>query len=169
MPCSGDKYNRNKKIWKTVKSIFWDKRLISVGCLLLALVLIDYRLPCGLHPIISELDTLEHFLFGFLLSDFASLTVNSTRLHEMLNDKFGQRNSRKTDLLIRLGGFLVIGGLLWELSELFAFPLFGRNPDPFFSFPITLKNIDGTIDVTVGTIGCLIAWHLSRARGGLKR
>jgi hypothetical protein len=145
------------------KSILLDKRLISVGCLLLILVLMDQQLPCGIHPVISELDTLEHFVFGFLLSDFASKTVNFTRVHEMLNDKFGQRKSRKRDLLIRLGGFLVIGGLLWELSEIFIFPLFGGpSPDSFFSFPITLKNIDGTIDVTVGIIGCLIAWYLAK-------
>lgn len=150
-------------MWEIVKSILLDKRLVSVGCLLLALVFIDYQLPCGIHPVISELDTLEHFVFGFLLSDFASNIANSTGLHEMLNDKFGQGKSKKRDLLIRLGGFLVIGGLLWELSELFIFPLFGGpSPDSFFSFPITLKNIDGTIDVTVGIIGCFLAWYSAR-------
>lgn len=146
-----------------VKSILLDKRLVSVGCLLLALVFIDYQLPCGIHPVISELDTLEHFVFGFLLSDVASNIANSTRFHEMLDDKFGQGNPKRRDLLIRLGGFLVIGGLLWELSELFIFPLFGgSSPDSFFRFPITLKNIDGTIDVTVGTIGCFLAWYSAR-------
>jgi len=150
-------------MWRVVKSILLDKRLVSVGSLLLVLVLIDRQLPCGIHPVVSELDTLEHFVFGFLLSDFASNIANSTGFHEMLDAKFGQGKSRKRDLLIRLGGFLVIGGLLWELSELFIFPLFGGpSPDSFFSFPITLKNIDGTIDVTVGIIGCLIAWYLAK-------
>jgi len=146
-----------------VKSILLDKRLVSVGCLLLVLVFIDDQLPCGIHPVISELDTLEHFVFGFLLSDFASNVANSMGFHELLEKKSGQGISRKRDLLIRLSGFLVIGGLLWELSELFVFPLFGGpSPDPFFSFPITLKNIDGTIDVTVGIIGCLIAWYTAK-------
>ena len=150
-------------MWEIVKSILLDKRLVSVGCLLLVLVLIDRQLPCGIHPVISELDTLEHFVFGFLLSDFASNISNSAGFHEMLDAKFGQGKSRKRDLLIRLGGFLVIGGLLWELSELFVFPLFGgSSPDSFFSLPITLKNIDGTIDVTVGVIGCFIAWYLAK-------
>jgi len=102
-------------------------------------------------------------VFGFLLSDFASNIANSAGLYEMLNAKYGQRKSRKRDLLIRLGGFLVIGGLLWELSELFVSPLFGGpSPDSFFSFPVTLKNIDGTIDVTVGVIGCFLAWCLKK-------
>jgi len=151
------------KMWEIVKSILLDKRLVSVGCLLLALVFIDYQLPCGIHPVISELDTLEHFVFGFLLSDFASNIANSMGFHKMLDAKFGQGKSRKRDLLIRLGGFLVIGGLLWELNELFIFPLFGGSaPDSFFSFPITPKNIDGTIDVTVGVIGCFLAWYLTK-------
>jgi hypothetical protein len=149
-------------MWEILKSILLDKRLVSVGCLLLVLVLIDRQLPCGIHPVISELDTLEHFVFGFLLSDFASNIANSAGFHEMLNAKYGQGKSRKRDLLIRLGGFLVIGGLLWELSELFIFPLFGHKPDSFFRFPITPKNIDGIIDVTVGVIGCLLAWYIAK-------
>jgi hypothetical protein len=151
------------KMWGIAKSILLDKRLISVGSLLLVLVLIDRQLPCGLHPVVSELDTLEHFMFGFLLSDFANNIANSTGFHEMLGAKFGQGKSRKRDLLIRLIGFLLIGGLLWESSELFIFPLFGGpSPDSFFSFPITLKNIDGTIDVTAGIIGCFLAWYSAR-------
>lgn len=150
-------------MWKIVKSILLAKRLVAVGCLLLVLVFIDHQLPCGIHPVISELDTLEHFVFGFLLSDFASNIANSTEFHKMLNGKSGQAKSRKRDLLIRLSGFLVIGGLLWELSELFIFPLLGGpSPDSFFRFPITLKNIDGTIDITVGIIGCLIAWYTAK-------
>jgi len=151
------------KIWETFKAILLKRRLILVGCLLLAVVFIDFLLPCGLHPILSELDILEHFLFGFVLSDFASVTANSMGVAELLGKKFGHKDSRRVDLLIRLLGFLVIGGILWELSELLIFPLFGSGgPDPFFSFPITLRNIDGTIDVTVGAIGCFLAWHLAK-------
>jgi len=151
-----------KKIWNIVRAVLLDKRLISVGCLLLAVVFVDSQLPCGLHPARSELDTFEHFLFGFVLSDLASNIANSTALNKLISRKFGQRNPRRVDLLIRLTGFLFIGGVLWELSEYFFFPLLSRSPDSFFAFPITLKNIDGTIDVTVGAIGCLLAWYLSR-------
>jgi len=90
-----------EKMWSIARAVLLDKRLVSVGCLLLVLVLIDDRLPCGIHPAISELDTLEHFVFGFFLSDFASNIANSTGLHETLNDKYGQGKSRKIDLLAR--------------------------------------------------------------------
>lgn len=152
-------------MWKLLRRVLLDKRILSVGSLLLLLVFIDSRLPCGLNPITDELDTLEHFLFGFVLSDLSSKTVNMTRLSGLLNKKLRQKESRRTDLIIRLLGFLFIGGLLWELSELFIFPMFGSKPSPFFSFPITLLNIDGTIDVTVGILGCLIAWYLACGRG----
>lgn len=151
-------------MWKIIRAILLDKRLISVGFLLLAVVFLDFLLPCGLHPIVSELDILEHFLFGFVLSELASKTANSIGLDELLSKKFGQTDSRRADLLIRLLGFFLIGGLLWELSERFVFPLLSRSPDPFFTFPITLTNIDGTIDVTVGAVGCFVAWNLAKLR-----
>jgi len=151
-------------MWKIIRAVLLDKRLISVGFLLLAVVFLDFLLPCGLHPIASELDILEHFLFGFVLSELASKTANSIGLVELLGKRFGQKDSRRADLLIRLLGFFLIGGLLWELSERFVFPLLSRSPDPFFTFPITLTNIDGTIDVTVGAVGCFVAWYLAKLR-----
>lgn len=149
-------------MWKIIRAVLLDKRLISVGFLLLAVVFLDFLLPCGLHPIVSELDILEHFLFGFVLSEFVSKTANSIGLVELLGKRFGQKDSRRADLLIRLLGFFLIGGVLWELSERFVFPLLSRSPDPFFTFPITLTNIDGTIDVTVGAVGCFVAWYLAK-------
>jgi hypothetical protein len=149
-------------MWKITRAILLDRRLISVGFLLLAIVCLDFLLPYGLHPILSELDILEHFLFGFVLSELVSKTANSMALDELLSRRFGQQDSRRVDLLIRLLGFLLIGGMLWELSERLVFPLFGVTPDPFFSLPITLANIDGTIDVTVGTLGCFVAWYLAK-------
>ncbi len=148
----------SKKIWSMVKAILLDRRLVSVGFLLLALVFLDFLF---LHPIIPELDILEHFLFGFVLSEFVSKIAILVALDELLSRKFGQKK-RRVDLLIRLLGFLLIGGLLWESSERFVFPLFGYTPDPFFSFPITLTNIDGMIDVTVGALGCFAAWYLAK-------
>jgi len=98
------------------------------------------------------------------LSELASNTANSLALEELLTRKLGQKDSQRVNLLIRLLGFLFIGGLLWEASERFLFPLFGSRPEPFFSFPITLNNIDGMIDVTVGAIGCFVAWYLANQR-----
>lgn len=154
-------------MWKIIRAILSDKRLISAGLLLLGVVFVDFLLPCGLHPIVSELDTLSHFLFGFVLSELVSKTATSMTLDELLSKKLGLKDPRRVDLLIRLLGFLLIGGVLWELSEQFVFPMFGSKPDKFFSLPITLKNIDGTIDVTVGVAGCVIAWYL-RTREPIK-
>ncbi len=149
----------SEKIWKIVRAILLDKRLVSVGFLLLAVVFLDFLF---LHPIVSELDILEHFLFGFVLSEVTSKTANALAMDALLTKKLWKKNSRRVDLLIRLSGFLLVGGLLWELSERFVFPLFGSTPDPFFSFPITLTNIDGTIDVTIGAAGCFVAWYLTK-------
>jgi hypothetical protein len=151
----------SEKIWKIIKANLLDTRLVSAGFLLLAVVFLDFLF---LHRIIPELDTLEHFLFGFVLSELANNTANSLALEELLTRKLGQKDPQRVNLLIRLLGFLLIGGLLWEASERFLFPLFGSRPEPFFTFPITLTNIDGTIDVTVGAIGCFVAWYLANQR-----
>jgi len=148
-------------VWKIVRAILLDKMLVSVILLLLAVDLLDILF---LHSIVPELDILEHFLFGFALSELASKTANSIALDGLLTKKLRQKGSRRADLLIRLMGFFLIGGLLWEASESFVFPLFGYAPEPFFSFPITLGNIDGMIDVAVGVVGCFVAWYLAKLR-----
>ena len=148
-------------MWKIVRAVLLDKRVVLVGFLLLAVDFLDIAF---LHAIVPELDILEHFLFGFVLSDITSKTANSVALNELLSSKLGQKDPRRVDLLIRLLGFLLVGGLLWEASEKFVFPLFGYVPDPFFSYPITLTNIDGMIDVTVGIVACLIAAYLAKPR-----
>ena len=147
-------------MWNVIKTILLDKRSMSVGLLLLLVIFLDFLLPCGLHPIVSELDILEHFLFGFVLSELVSKTANVTNLNKLIYRKFGPKDPKRVDLLTRLLGFLLIGGVFWELSERVIFPLFGATPDPFFSLPLTLANIDGTIDVAVGVVGCFIAWYL---------
>jgi len=63
-----------RKMWKIVKAILADKRLVSVGFLLLVVFLMDLLF---LRTIVSELDTFEHFLFGFVLSDLSSGIANS--------------------------------------------------------------------------------------------
>ena len=147
-------------MWKTAKAVLLDKRVISVGFLLLA---VDFLDIVFLHPIVPELDILEHFLFGFVLSDLASKVSQAMSLDDFLANKLGKMSLRRVDLLVRVFGFTLIGGVLWELSELYIFPLFGfmfgRTPNPFFALPITLHNIDGAIDVTVGAVGCLLAWY----------
>lgn len=148
-------------MWRIVRAVLLDKRLVLIGVLLLT---VDFLDIVFLHTFVSELDILEHFLFGFVLSDLASNTAGSMDLDEFLTRKLGQIDPRRVNLLIRLLGFFLIGGLLWEASESFVFPVFGYTPDPFFSFPITLENIDGMIDVVVGTVGCFVAWYLAKLR-----
>ena len=109
-----------------------------------------------------ELDILEHFLFGFVLSECVSKTADSMGLNKLASRKMGWKGSRRADLLLRLLGFFLIGGVLWEFSERFVFPLFGFTADPFFSFPITLSNVDGAVDVVVGALGSVVAWYLKK-------
>ena len=148
-------------MWKLVRALLKNRSLVLAGFLLLAVVFLDFRF---LYPIVPELDILEHFLFGFVLSQFSSRVANSMALDELLARRLGQKDPRRVDLLIRLIGFFLIGGLLWEASESFVFPLFGYTPNPFLSFPVTLENIDGMIDVAVGTVACLVAWYLAKLR-----
>lgn len=148
-----------KKIQMMAKAVLFDKKVVSTVFLLLAVVFLDLLF---LHPIISEVDILEHFLFGFLLSESASKSTGAIGLDKRLTGRFNKRSVGQANLLIRFLGFLLIGGLLWESSERFLFPLFGATYDPFFTLPITLHNIDGLIDVTVGTLGCILAWYAEK-------
>jgi hypothetical protein len=134
-------------------------RVIFPFLLLLMTVFIDHFF---LRPIFSELDILEHFLFGFIISEAASQVATSIDTGKWLIKSISKENLPRSDLLIRLLGFLIIGGALWESLECFLFPAFGVQCDPFFTFPITLHNIDGTIDVTVGTLGCILAWYAAK-------
>jgi len=62
------------------------------------------------------------------------------------------------DLLIRLSGFFLIGALLWESAEFLIGPLIGYPADPFFTLSINMHNIDGAMDVIIGSIGTTLAW-----------
>lgn len=124
------------------------------------LVLID---SLFLRLILLELDIPEHFLFGFVLSEIASKTAVTAGLKNQLVGSANKGILSHANLIIRLFGFLIIGGLLWESVEYFLFPAFGVNYNPFFKFPITLHNIDGTIDIIVGFFGCLTAWYIDRS------
>ena len=145
-----------KKIWAMAKAVLSVKRVILPGFLLLAIFFLDFLF---LHPLFSEIDILEHFLFGFVLSELASKSASAVGLDEHLARRFNRGNVHHADLLVRVLGFLLVGGLLWELSERFLFPVFGAEYNPFFTFPITLHNVDGAMDVTVGILGCLMAWY----------
>jgi hypothetical protein len=114
------------------------------------------------RPVFTELDILEHFLFGFIISEATSQVSTSVGLEDWLIKSIGKNKIPKLNLLIRLAGFLIIGGLLWESLEYFLFPAFGAPCNPFFTFPITLHNIDGAIDVTVGIMGCILAWFIQK-------
>jgi len=148
------------------KSIAMDKKLVSYGLFLLALHIAGILL---LYRLIPEFDILPHIWFGYVLSEYSSRGANSLNLQLRLTEKF-QKHSWATaslgqvDFLVRLVGFLLIGGLFWEWSELFFSHLFGIKPDSFFAFPITLCNIDGAIDVSVGVIGATLAFFISTKR-----
>jgi len=142
-----------------VRSILSDERLVSYGLLLLTLHIMGILV---LYRIFTEFDIVTHFLFGFIVSECVSKSSRSTGLHENLADKLhGNKlfttSPHHVDLLIRVLGFFLIGGLFWESAEFFLGPLFRRPPDPFFTLPINLRNIDGLIDVTIGMLGTLVA------------
>jgi len=152
------------QVQTVIKSIATDTRLVFYGLLVLALhsagILILYNL-------IPEFDNVAHLLFGYVLSEYSSKGANSVSLQARLTEKFQKHrwataNFRKVDFLMRLAGFLLVGGLFWEWAELFFSPLLGIKPDSFFAFPITLSNIDGALDVIVGAIGATLAFLMKR-------
>lgn len=131
-----------------------DRKVLVPGLLLLALLAADILI---LFRFVPEIDTLEHFLFGFVLSELSVRFANYYGLDKRVA-RLGM-SSNGVNLAIRLLGFILVGGLLWELTELLIFPLFGVPYNPFLEFPITPRNADGAIDVGVGVLGCLIAWR----------
>jgi hypothetical protein len=138
--------------------------MVIYGLLLLALHVIGIL---AVYSLIPEFDIINHLWFGYVLSEYSSRGASSLNLQMSLTKKLRRHgwlkaDFRRVDLVVRLTGFLLIGGLLWETSELFLSPLVGITPDSFFAFPITLRNIDGTIDVTVGAIGASLAFLRSQ-------
>jgi len=154
------------QIRTVINSIATDEKLVFYGLLLLTLhiagiLLFYHRIP--------EFDILPHFWFGYVLSEYSSIGANSLNLQLRLTEKFQKHgwttaNLGQADFLMRLIGFLLIGGMFWESSELFFSHLFGIKPDSFFAFPITLHNIDGAIDVSVGVLGATLAFLISTKR-----
>lgn len=151
------RYSKNN----ILRALF-DSRVVFPFLLLLITLFINHFL---VRPIFSELDILEHFLFGFVLSEAASQVAAAAGVEEWLAQGAGRIHVRQLNLLIRFFGFLLIGGLLWESLEYLLLPAFGVPYNPFFALPITLHNIDGMIDVTVGSLGCLLAWYTAKKRG----
>ena len=143
-----------------IQSITSDKKLVFYGLLLLALHIAGTLI---FYDLIPEFDVINHFWFGYVLSECSSKGANSLSLQMRLTEKIRKHgwatvDLKQVDFLVRLAGFLLIGGLFWESLELFSSPLLGIVPDSFFAFPITLRNIDGAIDVTVGVIGATLAF-----------
>jgi len=117
-----------------------------------------------LYDVIPEFDLVNHFLFGFLISESVSKGAHSVGLHEVLTKKLHKhewfrKSVRRVDLLIRFSGFFLIGALLWESAEFLFGPLIGYPADPFFTLPINMHKVDGAMDVTIGSIGTAWAWH----------
>jgi hypothetical protein len=137
----------------------FNSRVVFPFLLLLMIVGVDHFF---IRRIFAELDILEHFLFGFIISEAAGRFVPKAGIEKWLIRKISKKKLRQLDLFFRLLGFLIIGGLLWESLEYFLFPVFGVQCNPFLAFPITLHNIDGTIDVAAGILGCMLAWHTAK-------
>lgn len=143
-----------------ILAIATNKRLVSYGLILLTLHVAGVLF---LYEHVSEFDNVPHLWFGYVLSEYSSVGATSINLQNRLvvklkNQVWTTVDFRKVDFLTRLGGFLLIGGLFWEWAERFFSPFFGIKPDSFFAFPITLRNIDGALDVTMGVIGVTLAF-----------
>jgi len=154
-----------------IKSVAMDKRLVSYGLLLLALHVMGILFIYDLAP---EFDIVPHFWFGCVLSEYSSRGANSLGLQLRLVEKFQKRgwggaNFGQVDFLVRFIGFLLIGGLFWEGLELFSSLLRGIEPESFFAFPITMRNIDGAVDVTVGVIGATLAFFIKQRANSLRK
>lgn len=143
-----------------ILAIAADKRLVLHGFILLGLHITG---ALFLYDLVPEFDNLPHFWFGYVLSEYSSKGATSIGLQNRLG-----ADHNRVDFLIRLVGFLLVGGLLWESAELFLSPVFGIKPDSFFAFPVTLRNIDGALDVTIGAIGASVAFLIKRMAQGLK-
>jgi len=145
-----------------IRSIATDTRLVFYGLLLLALHIAG---TLFLYRRIPEFDNIPHIWFGYVLSEYSSRGAASidlqTRLTKRLRKHDLATNFQQMDFVVRLAGFLLIGGLFWELAELFFSPLLGIKPDSFFAFPITLQNIDGALDVATGVIGATLAFLIA--------
>jgi len=145
-----------------VESIVGDRGLVAYGLLLLVLHVLGVLF---LYDVVAEYDNVPHFWFGYVLSEYSSKAAYSVGLQSRLASGF--RNSgvtirlRQADFLVRLIGFLLIGGLLWEGLEIALSRYFGFCPDSFFSFPITLRNIDGALDVSMGVLGATVAFIIT--------
>jgi hypothetical protein len=102
----------SEKIWKIIKANLLDTRLVSVGFSLLAVVFLDFLF---LHVIIPELDTLEHLLFGFVLSEFANNTAKLAGSGSVADQKAWTEGFSASKLVDKIVGFsldrrLVVGG-----------------------------------------------------------
>ena len=147
-------------------SIATDQRLVLYGLLLLTLHIAG---TLFLYKHISEFDILPHTWFGYVLSEYSSKGATSINLQLCLTEKFQKHgwttaSFQQVDFLVRLAGFLLVGGLFLGGGEIFFISLLGIKPDSFFAFPITMRNIDGALDVTVGTVGAMLAFLIDSRR-----
>lgn len=85
-----------------IAEVLCDKRAVFSGLLLLFVVFVDRFF---LRTVFSELDMLEHFLFGFVLSQLTSTFMRATGLTKQLLRRSNKRiNASQADLLVRLLG-----------------------------------------------------------------
>ncbi len=146
-----------------VKAIASDRRLVVYGIVLVVLQAVG---TLFLRYLFSEFDMVPHFWFGYVLSEYSSTGANSLSLQQHWTERlrkagWSAADWGKTDFVIRLVGFLLIGGLVWESFEVVFNPLVGAPVDSFFAFPITLSSIDGFLDVSIGLVGATLAFLVS--------
>ncbi len=160
------------KLWENAKtavtSTFGDKRLVAYLLLLLALHISGVLF---LYKVVTEFDIVPHFWFGYVLSEYSSKAAYSVNLQSQLaaklqNHSWTNMSTRKIDFLLRSAGFLLVGGLFWEGAELAFSSYLGTQADSFFAFPITLRSIDGAIDVLVGVLGAVLAFLVANRKRG---
>jgi len=155
----------------TVASVISDKKLVAYGLLLLVLHVLGVLF---LYDVVAEYDNVPHFWFGYVLSEYSSKAARSVNLQPRL--AAGLRESSGTtislqqaDFVVRVIGCLLIGGLFWEGAEIAFSHYLGFRSDSFFAFPITLRNIDGALDVSVGVLGATVAFMMTTRKPVCKR
>jgi len=149
-----------------VTSIVSDKRLVAYGLLLLVLHLMGVLF---LYDAVAEYDNAPHLWFGYVLSECSSKAARSVNLQSRLASGFRDSSGttislQQADFVVRLLGYLLIGGLFWEGAEIAFSRHLGFRPDSFFAFPITLRNIDGALDVSVGVLGAAVAFIIANRK-----
>jgi hypothetical protein len=154
----GGKVGLRGKIIKIARACIFDKRLTFIGCAAIGLHLGGMFFK--LYSKIPEFDCLTHLLSGFALSEYIDKGAHSIDLHKSLIKKMskyrifsGLANRLRgkpnyTDFLIRYSAFFLLGGLLWESTELIT----------GLGVPTVRYGTDTAVDLGMGAIGTALSF-----------